>query len=126
MPNTNDLDITINDVEEFLSTIGFIWKHKYYNSRLKDFIDAEKFEDIVSNYPYTTMLELCGGKYMVHVNFFITPTKFMRYREETNVIGSGSNIYADRDYSQKWTEFMNERKNKEFNKTTDDINFLSK
>ena len=126
MANTNYLDITIADVEEFLRSVGFVWKHRYYNSRFKEFMDAEKFEDIISRYPYTTMLEVYGGKYIAHVNFFITPIQFKRYKEETNVIGSGSNIYVDRDYSQKWTDFMTERKNKEHNKTVEEDILLSK
>ena len=122
----DNLNISINDVEEFLRSIGFVWKHRYYNPKLKEFIDAEKFEDIVSRYSYTTMLEVYGGKYMAHINFFITPTKFMRYREETNVMGSGSNIYVDRDYSQRWTNFINEKRHKEYNKTTEEVEVLSK
>ena len=50
---------------------------------------------------------------MGYVDFFISPTKFMRYREETNVMGSGSNIYVDRDYSRQWVKFIVEKKYKE-------------
>ena len=113
MAEVNDFDITIKDVVEFFYTIGFTWEHSYYNSELRRFVDAKIFDDIVSNYPYTTTLELYSGENMGYVDFFISPTKFMRYREETNVMGSGSNMYVDRDYSRQWVKFIVEKKYKE-------------
>lgn len=108
----NDFDITIKDVVEFFYTIGFTWEHGYYNRKLRRFVDAKTFDDIVSNYPYTTTFELYSGENMGYVDFFVTPTQFKRYREETNILGSGSNIYVD-DYSPKWLKFIVERKYKQ-------------
>lgn len=113
MANTNDFDITIKDVVDFFYTIGFTWEHSYYSHKSRRFVDAKTFDDIVSNYPYTTTLELYSGENMGYVDFFITPTQFKRYREETNVMGSGSNIYVDRDYSKQWVKFIVERKYKQ-------------
>lgn len=126
MKNSNDFDITIKDVVEFFYTIGFTWEHRYYNNKLRRFVDAKTFDDIVSSYPYTTTLELYSGENMGYVDFFITPTKFTRYREETNVMGSGSNIYVDRDYSKQWLKFIVERKYKESIKNTEETYVQSK
>ena len=80
MGKTNDFDITIKDVVEFFYTIGFTWEHRYYNSKLRRFVDAKTFDDIVSSYPYTTTFELYSGENMGYVDFFVTPTQFKRYR----------------------------------------------
>ena len=126
MTNTNDFDITIKDVVEFFYTIGFTWEHRYYNHKSRRFEDAKTFNDIVSSYPHTTTLELYSGENMGYVDFFITPTKFTRYREETNVMGSGSNIYVDRDYSKNWVKFIVEKKYRENIEDAEDINVQAK
>ena len=51
MTNTNDFDITIKDVVEFFYTIGFTWKRSYYNHKLRKFVNAKTFDDIVLDYP---------------------------------------------------------------------------
>jgi len=113
MANANDLDITIEDVEGFFKTIGFTWEHNYYNPKLRRFIVAKAFDEIVSDYPYLTTFELYRGENMGYVDFFVSPTKFVRYRDETNVMGSGSSVYADKDYSKQWLKFIVERKHKQ-------------
>ena len=89
-------------------------------------VDAKTFDDIVSSYPYTTTFELYSGENMGYVDFFVTPTQFKRYREETNVMGSGSNIYVDRDYSKQWLKFIVERKYKENIEETEETSVQSK
>jgi len=118
----NDFDITINDVEEFINSIGFRWKHSYYNHKLRRFVDAKTFDDVVSDFPYLTTFKIYVGKNMdeYYVDFFITPTQFMRYKDETNIMGSGSNLYVDKDYSKQWLKFIEERKYKQNIENTED------
>ena len=105
-------NITIKDVEDFFTSIGFTWKHSYYNHKQRRYVNAKKFKDIIS-IPYLTTFELYWGKNEneYYIDFFVSPTKFIRYREETNIMGSGSTSYADKDYSAQWVEFINNRKN---------------
>ncbi|MBQ7880943.1 MAG: hypothetical protein IJ358_03790, partial [Clostridia bacterium] len=113
MANITSFDITIEDVQGFLYSIGFTWKHRYYNHKLRRFVDTKTFDEIVSDYPYLTTFELYSGENMFYVDFFVTPEKFIRYRDETNIMGSGSSVYADKDYSKQWPKFIVERKHKE-------------
>ena len=112
MANADNFDITIEDVEEFFKDIGLTWKHNYYNPKLRRFIDAKTFDEIVSDYPYLTTFELYRGEDIGYIDFFVSPTKFIRYREETNVMGSGSSLYADKDYSKQWIKLI-ERNHKQ-------------
>ena len=113
MANINDFDITIKDVADFFNTIGFRWDGTYYNRKLEEFVEAKTFNDIVSHYPKLTKLKLCLAKFKneYYIDFYISPTKFIRYRDETNIMGSGSSVYIDKDYSARWGEFIDERKN---------------
>ena len=113
------MQLTIKDVEEFFYTIGFTWKHSYYNSKLRRFVDAKTFDDIVSDYPYLTTFELYRGENMCYIDFFVSLTKFVRYRDETNVMGSGSSFYADKDYSKQWIKFIVEKKYRQITENTD-------
>ena len=110
MANTNDLDITIKDVEEFFNTMGFTWEHSYFNDKLQKFVKAQTFKEIISFPHLTTFILYCNRhKDEYYVDFYVSPTKFIRYREESNVMGSGSTVYADKDYSAQWAEFINKR-----------------
>ncbi|MGN0960749.1 MAG: hypothetical protein ACI4PF_00950 [Christensenellales bacterium] len=99
----------IEYVEEFLSRLGYEWKREYFNSKTLDYVVAEKWEDIRSNFFRLTSLRLYKGKDYGYIDFLINEKHFIQYREEPEIQGSGSQIYMDKDYSNEWQQFQAEK-----------------
>ena len=93
-------------VQEFLGKIGYEWKGEYYNSKAREYVVAERWEDIRSNFARLTSLKLYRGERDGYIDFLINESRFIQYREETEIQGSGSQIYLDKDYSDEWMQFQ--------------------
>ena len=109
--------ISLDYVVDFFYTIGFTWELEYFNHKEQRYKNAEKFEDIVSDWPRLTTLQLYSGENQGQVDFLITPALFKRYREIFEVQGSQSQMELVKDYSNEWQRFVLEKKSSETKNT---------
>lgn len=103
--------IELDWVQEFLASKGMKWKKEYYNHKTYKYEVATDWSDIRSSLTERTVLKLYGRmqnrrEFEYYADFIINEGIFRKYREESEIQGSGSRFWLDKDYSDEWVMFL--------------------
>ncbi len=99
---------TLKDIHDFLLERGYPeWNYEVYDKKTGEIRQAT-IEDFDYKYIYgTTELAFTdkhGNDYNLEV--YVADFAFLTYRDESNVMGSGSTTYIDKDFTNSWIDFL--------------------
>ena len=107
---------TLKDVHDFLLERGYPeWNYEVYDKKTGERRRASILDFNYSGVYSTTELAFTdrhGNDYNLEV--FVSNFKFITYRDEPNVMGSGSTTYVHRDFSNLWIDYMLKVHGKEY------------
>ena len=100
---------TLKDIHDFLLQKGYPeWTYEVYDrhlgnkrkAKIEDFFDEFGFFE----HAYMAFIDKRGNECCLEVH--ITDFKFATYKDESNVMGSGSTTYVDKEYTKDWISFL--------------------
>ena len=124
---------TLNDIRKFLLEENYPeWTMKVIDRQTDEerMATIEDFNYFGLNSSTTLVFPMkFGGTFTKKMQ--ISDFKFLTYDEQSNIMGSGSSVYIDYDYSKRWIDFLlfqhgNEYAKSVFNWSTDKISLIQK
>lgn len=110
--------VTLEDIEEFLATIGFKWECWYGIDEYTDDVFMESIDDLINflNHEYDddgadvvykneALLEVNNDQ----ENFLITSFIFHHLSETYQKTGPDDAVFFDKDYSVQWIKFLHKK-----------------
>lgn len=100
---------TLENIHDFLLQKGYPeWTYEVYDrhlgnkrkARIEDFFDEFGFFE----HAYMAFINKRGDECCLEV--YITDFKFATYKDESNIMGSGSTTYVDKEYTKDWINFL--------------------
>ena len=113
------MKFTLKNIHDFLLEKGYPkWNYEVYDKKT-----GGKRKAIIEDFDYsgiygTTELAFVN-KYGDDCNLevYIADFAFLTYRDESNIMGSGSTTYIDKDFTNAWIDFMLNVYGEEYAKT---------
>ncbi len=100
---------TLEDIRNFLMQKGYPeWNYEVYDRYLgnKRKAKIEDFFDEFGFFKHTNMAFTNKRGDECCLEVFITDFKFVTYKDDSNVMSSGSTTYIDKEYTKDWIGFM--------------------
>ena len=100
---------TLEDIHDFLLQKGYPeWNYEVYDrhlgykrkAKIEDFFDKFGFFE----HAYMSIVNKHGHECCLEVK--ISDFDFKTYKNESNVMGSGSTTYIDKDFTKDWIGFL--------------------
>jgi len=99
---------SLQDIRDFLKQkYALDWRYEVWDRKT-----SEKRNAIIEDFDYSgrySTTQLCfydkhGNDYTLEV--YVSDFKFITYKDESNVMGSGSTTYVDKDFTKDWIGFL--------------------
>ena len=99
---------TLKDISDFLLQRGCPeWKYEVYDRKT-----GEKRKATIEDFDYTgrysttelAFVDKHGNDHVLTV--YVSDFQFITYRDEPNVMGSGSTTYVHKDFTNAWIDYM--------------------
>ncbi len=101
---------TIKDIKEFLLSKGF----PKWDGEIDDRRDVRK-ASIEDFFDYTTWMVFDSDPdFRKYLKVSISDFEFCTFREESEIMGSGSTTYHDKDFTKDWIQFLLNRYGKDY------------
>lgn len=100
---------TLEDIHDFLLQKGYSeWTYEIYDRHLgnKRKAKIEDFFDELGFFEHAYMAVINKRGYECCLEVHITDFKFETYKDESNVMGSGSTTYIDKEYTKDWIDYL--------------------
>lgn len=107
---------TLEDIRDFLKRkFAFDWQYHVWDKKTGERrqVTLEDF-DYSGRYSTTDLAfyDKCGNDYIITV--YLSDFQFITYKDEPNIMGSGSTTYVHKDLSYQWIDYLLHRHGDEY------------
>ena len=99
----------LRDIHDFLLQKGYPeWNYEIYDkhSRNKKLAKTEDFTDKFGFFENVLLTFVNKHNFTIYLEVYITDFKFITFKSESNIMGSGLTTYTDNDFTHDWIDFL--------------------